>query len=176
MGFSNASTQKKKKLFTVCLSQFPQAPFYHILKSLPQHNKTQTSTSYSPPPNSMPENQWSEVIHKINEPLLSPSVLVRGVLAHANRRLLPIQVTGICKSARCLRATQVFKQSSRQLFQLFVRIVATVCSFILAMLWRASLGRNAFSWCSTESVAPQPCLQQIPISVSSLLLTTIVLL
>lgn len=134
--------RKKPKLFTVRLSPRPQAPFYYILKSLPHIRKTTLLQAVLPPPNSMPK--ISGVIHEINEPLLSPSVLVRVALAHAKRRLFPIQVTGICKSWAVYVLHGFSSRAPGNFLQLFVGIVTTVCSFYFSHALKGITWKKSF--------------------------------
>lgn len=137
------------------------------------HNEKHTSTSYSPPRNSMPENQWSDTLYKWAFAI--PKCTSQCSSCSCKEKITSNTGYRDLQILNCLCATQVFNQSFRQLFTALWELHQLFAHFILAMLWRASLGRNGFSWCSSESVASQLCLPQIHIRVYSLLLTTLVL-
>lgn len=98
-----------------------------------QHNEDDhISPSYSPHQTAC--QKISRVIYEINGPLLSPGVLVRGVPAHA-KRLLPIEVTGICKSWAVCALQRFLNRALDNFSQLFWGILAT--GFFSSYLGRA---------------------------------------
>lgn len=119
---------KKRAIYTLSLSPLPQALFYHIPKSLPKAMRM-TRFLQAILPHQTACQKISRVIYEISGPLLSPSVLVREVPAHAKRRLLPIKVTGICKSSAVCVLHRFLSRAPDNFSQLFVRIVTTVFSF-----------------------------------------------
>lgn len=116
-----------KITITVRLFLLLQAAFYYILKSLP--NTMRTTTFFQAIlPQQTAFQKMSRVIYERNRPSLSPSVLVRGVPAHA-RRLLPVKVTRICKCTAVCELHRFLSRATDNFSQLFVGIVATGLGF-----------------------------------------------
>lgn len=147
--------KRKKAIYSLSVPAPPGSFLPHPQISAECNEGDHISPSYSPPPNSLPENQQSDIWNKWAFAL--PKRANQRSSCSCKEKILPIRVTGICKSVCALH--RFLSRAPDNFVQVFVKIVATAFSFyfghtLKCITWKTCFSLIQYTTVSSTAIVP----------------------